>query len=444
MLDKIKMGDQIKTITVARYAGKEPCPIFAMPMASKWIEATKVEEDAMKTHGRSLATITFDNGKQIQLVLEDHDMPSAAANFIKLAREKFYEGLSLSSNGGPLLTGGDLNGEDAGFDVKIDWNGFANQAGAIGLLPSTDAMTGGSRFYIALGDLSQPLKGRCYPFGWVHANGLEVLKQVKPNEKLTIKTITIADYAGNEPNPLIVKAPSVPPRALSKCTPPTPSEINATQTQGRYLATITMANGKSIEVVLEGKVMPGTVANFVKLVQAKFYDGLTFHRVEHGAGFQLVQGGSPTGDGSGTPGYSIKFEKSNLIHKAGAIAMARSDALDSAGCQFYICLCDIPDLDPLHYAVFGWVKSGLDVAIGIKPGDRMRSVTVQPYAGQEPCPVMATGPAIQPAATRTTPTSPATQPAATQPAATQPAATQPAATQPAATQPAATQPAATK
>jgi peptidyl-prolyl cis-trans isomerase B (cyclophilin B) len=121
---------------------------------------------------------------------------------------------------------------------------------------------------------------------------------------------------------------------------------------------------------------PATVNNFVSLAQKGFYDGLTFHRVETGAGFQLIQGGDPTGNGSGGPGYTIKREISpRLTHKEGAVAMARSLDPDSAGSQFYICNCAIPQLDG-GYAVFGYVVDGLDVSRKIVKGDTMQKVTI--------------------------------------------------------------------
>lgn len=168
-----------------------------------------------------------------------------------------------------------------------------------------------------------------------------------------------------------------------KYTAPTRAEADQVRKDGRYLATITMENDKKIEVVLEGTEMPYTVANFVKLAKAKYYDGLTFHRVVPKF---VIQGGDPEGNGMGGPGYTINLEISPLLrHKKGAISMARTQAPDSAGSQFFICLDDTPNLDA-GYAVFGWVKSGMDVVQGVKQADVMKTVTVAPYKGKEPIP----------------------------------------------------------
>jgi len=159
-------------------------------------------------------------------------------------------------------------------------------------------------------------------------------------------------------------------------TAPTAEDIAAAKAAGTRRAVIETAKG-NIALELYGADAPLTVANFVKLAQAGYYDGLTFHRVENNPGFQLIQGGSPRGDGIGGPGYAIKLEISpKLRHETGAVAMARTSDPDSAGGQFYITFCPIPFLDD-KYAVFGKVIDGLDVVTQIRPGDAMVKVTVE-------------------------------------------------------------------
>jgi peptidylprolyl isomerase/peptidyl-prolyl cis-trans isomerase B (cyclophilin B) len=118
---------------------------------------------------------------------------------------------------------------------------------------------------------------------------------------------------------------------------------------------------------------PNTVANFVKLTQKGFYNGLTFHRVVPNF---VIQGGDPSGDGTGGPGYSIKAEFNSKQHLTGTVAMARSADPNSAGSQFYICLAPQPFLDH-QYTVFGQVTKGLDVIQQIRVGDTMSKVTVR-------------------------------------------------------------------
>lgn len=106
---------------------------------------------------------------------------------------------------------------------------------------------------------------------------------------------------------------------------------------------------------------PGTVENFVKLAKKGFYDGTIFHRVVPGF---VIQGGDPTGTGTGGPGYTIKAEFNKRKHVAGTVAMARSADPDSAGSQFYVCLARAPHLDG-QYTVFGQVVEGMDVVQAI-------------------------------------------------------------------------------
>lgn len=129
------------------------------------------------------------------------------------------------------------------------------------------------------------------------------------------------------------------------------------------MVVITMENGKEIKIKLYEEYAPITVKNFVKLVEEKFYDNLTFHRVIKGF---MIQGGCPEGRGTGGPGYQIKGEfaangvDNPLKHARGVISMARSQHPDSAGSQFFIMHQNSPHLDG-QYAAFGEVVEGMDV-----------------------------------------------------------------------------------
>ncbi len=125
---------------------------------------------------------------------------------------------------------------------------------------------------------------------------------------------------------------------------------------------ITMDSGKTIRLELYPEIAPITVENFLDLVNKGFYNGLTFHRIIPGF---MIQGGDPSGNGTGGPGYSIKGEfKSNGInntmkHERGVISMARAFDPNSAGSQFFIMHEDAPHLDG-EYAAFGKVIEGLE------------------------------------------------------------------------------------
>ena len=129
-----------------------------------------------------------------------------------------------------------------------------------------------------------------------------------------------------------------------------------------------------IHVELFDADAPGTVANFVKLAKKGFYDGLKFHRVVPNF---VIQGGCPKGDGTGGPGYKIKCETANnpRKHARGALSMAHAGK-DTGGSQFFITHKATPHLDGVH-TVFGQVLSGQEVVDAIKPGDRMKKVTIR-------------------------------------------------------------------
>jgi len=155
--------------------------------------------------------------------------------------------------------------------------------------------------------------------------------------------------------------------------PPSPQEtIGATAQAKKLQARIVTSQGEIIFTFFPDDA-PLTVASFIKLARNRFYDGLTFHRVEPGF---VIQGGCPQGTGTGGPGYRLKAEFNDRLHDAGAVAMARAQSPDSAGSQFYICLEDAHFLDR-QYTVFGHVTSGLDVARRIKVGDKMQ-VIIEP------------------------------------------------------------------
>jgi len=118
---------------------------------------------------------------------------------------------------------------------------------------------------------------------------------------------------------------------------------------------------------------PQHSAAFIKLARAGFYDGLKFHRYEPGF---VIQGGDPSGNGTGGPGYNLDAEFNERPHIKGTVAMARSSNPNSAGSQFYICLGDAPFLNR-QYTVFGHVVEGQNVVDEIRAGDVMTTVTIE-------------------------------------------------------------------
>jgi len=135
-----------------------------------------------------------------------------------------------------------------------------------------------------------------------------------------------------------------------------------------------------IKLELYPEAAPETVANFKKLINTEFYDGLTFHR--YVSGF-VIQGGCPDGTGTGGPGWSIPGEFQNVElsqkmpkHRKGVLAMARSQDPDSAGSQFYICLATASHLDG-SYTSFGNVIEGIEVVDELRQDDVMETVRLE-------------------------------------------------------------------
>jgi peptidyl-prolyl cis-trans isomerase B (cyclophilin B) len=120
---------------------------------------------------------------------------------------------------------------------------------------------------------------------------------------------------------------------------------------------------------------PGTVANFIKLAESGFYDGLTFHRVIPDF---VIQGGCPDGTGAGGPGYTIKCELTgeNQYHDRGVLSMAHAGR-DTGGSQFFIChsRTNTAHLDGNH-TCFGKVYEGLDVIDDIVAGDKIEKIII--------------------------------------------------------------------
>ena len=151
---------------------------------------------------------------------------------------------------------------------------------------------------------------------------------------------------------------------------PPEMQINADAT---YRATISTDRG-DIVLDLYPKHAPKTVNNFVTLARDGFYDGLTFHRVIPNF---MIQGGDPTGTGSGGPGYRFEDETRDnpLQHETGVISMANAGP-NTNGSQFFITHAPQPHLDGRH-TVFGKVVEGQDVVDAVQQGDAMSSVSVE-------------------------------------------------------------------
>ncbi|MEG4369883.1 peptidylprolyl isomerase [Microcoleus sp. B4b_D2] len=171
---------------------------------------------------------------------------------------------------------------------------------------------------------------------------------------------------------------------------------------------VQIINGQPVTIEVDGTNAPITAGNFVDLVERGIYDGVMFHRVVRQPEPFVVQGGDPrsrdttipasqlgTGSfidpdtnqarfipleikpqGAAQPVYSqVVTQTPQLQHNRGAVAMARSNALDSASSQFYFALDDLPFLDG-NYAVFGNVIQGFETVNAVQQGDRISTAKV--------------------------------------------------------------------
>jgi cyclophilin family peptidyl-prolyl cis-trans isomerase len=157
-----------------------------------------------------------------------------------------------------------------------------------------------------------------------------------------------------------------PTTGATTCPTKQPDPLPAGQTR-----TVTLDTPKGqIAILVQADLSPIAAGNFVALASCGFYDGTVFHRtptLEDGTPF-VIQGGDPKGDGTGGPGYTIQDEPVTTPYKRGTVAMARTQAPNSVGSQFFIVLDD-KDGDILKsantYQIIGAVSSGMETADAI-------------------------------------------------------------------------------
>jgi cyclophilin family peptidyl-prolyl cis-trans isomerase len=142
-----------------------------------------------------------------------------------------------------------------------------------------------------------------------------------------------------------------------------------------YRVTVESSKG-SFAMDLMPSLAPKTVNNFVHLARQGYYDGLTFHRYVPEF---VIQGGDPTGTGSGGPGYKFEDEPVKGSYREGAVAMANSGP-NTNGSQFFICITDCQHKLTPSYNLFGYVVTGQDVVNSLRQGDRMDKLTVEERA----------------------------------------------------------------
>ena len=191
---------------------------------------------------------------------------------------------------------------------------------------------------------------------------------------VAVGVLLLAACGGGE---RVVRPPSQSPnltaatRTVAPATPTGGTATAAPSASGATTAIVELEKGGSFTIALRPDKAPQTVARFVGKVNAGFYNGLKFHRVED----WVVQGGDPLGTGTG--GDRVPSEYNDLSFKLGAVGIARgSDPAFNNDSQWFVVKKDSTFLDR-QYTNFGTVTSGMDVVMNIAIGDKIKNITVK-------------------------------------------------------------------
>ena len=325
--------------------------------------------------------ITVKNYGIITLTLDETIAPITVNNFIKLANEGFYDGLTFHRIiEGFMMQGGDPKGDGSGgspqtikgeFAINGVKNPLPHVRGVISMARlSYPYDSASSQFFIMHKDYPS-LNGSYAAFGWV-TSGMEFVDAICEETPVTDNNGTVS--AKKQPEILSVRVVGTeggentekPERVPGNETYGEAFEANIgidTTAHKLHNVEIKIEKYGIITLTLDETIAPITVNNFIKLANEGFYDGLTLHRIMEGF---MMQGGDPKGDGTGGSDEKIKGEfalngvSNPLPHVRGVISMARrSYPYDSASSQFFIMHKDSPSLNG-GYAAFGWVTSGME------------------------------------------------------------------------------------
>ncbi len=314
----------------------------------------------------------------IALTLDADIAPISVTNFINLANNDFYDGLTFHRIiDGFMMQGGAPGGSSSGgssqnIQGEFAANGITNTLnhtrGVISMARATDPNSASSQFFIVHED-SDFLNGNYAAFGWV-TEGMDIVDSICTSAKVVDNNGTV--LAKNQPVIKEVRVIGEIEKGALSSRPNTldPSMLTRDSEgllSGKHNVEIEIEEYGTIALTLDADLAPVTVTNFINLVKDDFYNGITFHRIISGF---MIQGGDPEGTGMGGSDQKIQGEfvangiVNTLSHTRGVISMARTNDPNSASSQFFIMHQDSPHLDG-NYAAFGQVTSGIEVVDAI-------------------------------------------------------------------------------
>lgn len=320
-----------------------------------------------KNYDNLVADIVIQDHGTITVLLDHDAAPITVENFVKLAEDGYYDGLTFHRIiDGFMMQGGDGGDERPAETIVGEFtsNGYENsikhERGVISMARSNDPNSASSQFFI-MHEAAEHLDGQYAAFGYV-VSGIEIVDTICKNAKPIDWNGGIA--ASDQPIITTIKIrEEKTPMTTQVTTTTTKQEPIVELPYETAFADIEIEGYGKITVQLEPKSAPITVDNFVKLAENGFYNGLTFHRIIEGF---MMQGGDPEGTGAGGSDMNIVGEFASngydnpLKHTRGAVSMARTSDPNSASSQFFIVQQTSDWLDG-EYAVFGYVINGMDV-----------------------------------------------------------------------------------
>lgn len=335
------------------------------------------DESEGKFEGPLVVYVEMDFGSYGKIVIEVDRLAATvtADNFLSLVKDGFYDGLNIFRAQKDFVIQG---GKNASVNVapitgEFAANGYANPIshtrGVISMARTSALNSATSQFFITLHDSAASSLDSMYAsFGRV-VEGMEVVDSiaealmsktsddmgfVSDSDAITINSAKVIDF-----NPFDESKTDI--LGSGACEYLETRDINGRDI--KYVEMCVEGYGRVV-ILLDATTAPITVANFISLVESKFYDGLTFHRIIKDF---MIQGGDPNANGTGDSDNTIKGEFSSnghnndISHKYGVISMARSNDPNSASCQFFICNADASESLDGSYAAFGYVVEGMSV-----------------------------------------------------------------------------------